>query len=195
MSELQNLTKTARSGRYLRDGIKVAIAGKPNAGKSSLLNRLLQFDRAIVTDIAGTTRDSLEEQLDVNGIPIILIDTAGIRATHDQVEIFGIERTKQSIDKADLVLLVTDVTSGWTGDDALVGDLVEARPHIILANKVDLARQFEFNGKGYETSVACLAKIAISAKTGDGIDTLTQTIERWVFDIESKTGAIVPTGA
>jgi len=196
MLDLQNLSKTARSGRYLRDGIKVAIAGKPNAGKSSLLNQLLQFDRAIVTDIAGTTRDSLEEELDVNGIPLILIDTAGIRSTHDQVEVLGIERTKQSIDKADLVLLVTDVVSGWNEDDVLVGELVKIRPHIILANKVDLSSQFEFNGKGHDTASfgsadippayctneACLAKIAISAKTGAGIGTLTDTIERWVFN-------------
>ena len=184
IEQLQKLLRTARSGRYLRDGIKVAIAGKPNAGKSSLLNQLLQFERAIVTEIPGTTRDSLEEQLDVNGIPLILIDTAGIRTTEDQVERIGIERTKQSIDRADLVLFVTDATTGRTEDDNLVAQLLGDRPHILLANKLDLVAGFDVerafaNGCA---SAACLSRIAISAMTGAGIETLTDSIEKWVFD-------------
>lgn len=179
--DLQVLLTTARSGRFLREGVRVAIAGKPNAGKSSLLNQLLKFERAIVTDVPGTTRDSLEELLDLNGIPVLLIDTAGIRATDDQVEKIGIERTQKAIAQSDLVLLVTDVLTGWTDDDQLVLDLVDDRPHIILANKVDLAPEFDFSDK-YLSNNQCLARIPISAKTGSGIAALGDAVERWVFN-------------
>ncbi len=179
--DLQVLLSTARSGRFLREGVRVAIAGKPNAGKSSLLNQLLKFERAIVTDVPGTTRDSLEELLDLNGIPVLLIDTAGIRATDDQVEKIGIERTQKAIAQSDLVLLVTDVLTGWTDDDKLVLDLVADRPHIILANKVDLVQEFDFSDK-YLSNNQCLARIPISAKTGSGIAEFSDAIERWVFN-------------
>jgi tRNA modification GTPase len=179
--ELKVLLSTTRSGRFLREGLRVAIAGKPNAGKSSLLNQLLKFERAIVTDVPGTTRDSLEELLDMNGIPVLLIDTAGIRSTVDQVEQIGIERTRKAIDQSDLVLLVTDVLTGWTEDDKLVFDLVANRPHIILANKVDLAPDFRFT-ENYDTNKMCLTKIPISAKDGSGMNELSTAIETWVFN-------------
>jgi tRNA modification GTPase len=179
--ELKVLLSTTRSGRFLREGLRVAIAGKPNAGKSSLLNQLLKFERAIVTDVPGTTRDSLEELLDMNGIPVLLIDTAGIRSTDDHVEQIGIERTRKAIDQSDLVLLVTDVLTGWTEDDKLVFDLVANRPHIILANKVDLAPDFKFTDS-YDTNEMCLAKIPISAKDGSGMNELSSAIETWVFN-------------
>ena len=99
---------------------------------------MLQFERAIVTDIPGTTRDSLEELIDLNGIPVILVDTAGIHTTENKVEQIGIERTRAAIDQADLVLLVTDLVSGWQQDDELIARLVESKPHIMLANKSDL---------------------------------------------------------
>ena len=181
VKDLQVLLSTARSGRFLREGVRVAIAGKPNAGKSSLLNQLLKFERAIVTDVPGTTRDSLEELLDMNGIPVLLIDTAGIRATEDQVEKIGIERTRKAISQSDLVLLVTDVLTGWTEDDKLVLDLVADRPHIILANKVDLAPDFQFTDS-YLSNSQCLARIPISAKNGNGMTELSEAVERWVFN-------------
>ena len=109
---LEGLAHTVRSGRFLREGVRLAIVGKPNAGKSSLLNHLLRFERAIVTDVPGTTRDSLEEMLDLNGIPIILIDTAGIRHTEDHVERIGIDRTYKAIETADLILMVCDLRTG-----------------------------------------------------------------------------------
>ncbi|MGH9548917.1 MAG: tRNA uridine-5-carboxymethylaminomethyl(34) synthesis GTPase MnmE, partial [Terriglobales bacterium] len=117
---LEQLALTVRSGRFLREGLRLAIVGKPNAGKSSLLNQLLKFDRAIVTDVPGTTRDSLEELIDVNGIPVILIDTAGIRDTEDQVEQIGIERTYRAVEHCDLALFVADVTTDWSDDDRLI---------------------------------------------------------------------------
>ncbi|CAN5422707.1 tRNA uridine-5-carboxymethylaminomethyl(34) synthesis GTPase MnmE [soil metagenome] len=181
VADLQVLLSTARSGRFLREGLRVAIAGKPNAGKSSLLNQLLKFERAIVTDVPGTTRDSLEELLDMNGIPVLLIDTAGIRATEDQVEKIGIERTQKAIAQSDLVLLVTDVLTGWTKDDKLVLDLVADRPHIILANKVDLVPDFQFSDN-YLSNSQCLARIPISAKDGSGMTELSEAVELWVFN-------------
>ncbi|MBS2001814.1 MAG: tRNA uridine-5-carboxymethylaminomethyl(34) synthesis GTPase MnmE [Candidatus Obscuribacterales bacterium] len=181
VSELKVLLNTARSGRFLREGVRVAIAGKPNAGKSSLLNQLLKFERAIVTDVPGTTRDSLEELLDINGIPVLLIDTAGIRSTEDQVEQIGIERTRKAIAQSDLVLLVTDVLTGWTEDDQLVLDIVDDRPHIILANKVDAQPNFQVSDL-YKSNAQCLGRTAISAKTGSGIETLNEIIEKWVFN-------------
>ncbi|HEY9733675.1 MAG TPA: tRNA uridine-5-carboxymethylaminomethyl(34) synthesis GTPase MnmE [Drouetiella sp.] len=181
IKELQVLLSTARSGRFLREGVRVAIAGKPNAGKSSLLNQLLKFERAIVTDVPGTTRDSLEELLDMNGIPVLLIDTAGIRSTEDQVEQIGIERTRKAIAQSDLVLLVTDILSGWTEDDQLVLDLVADRPHIILANKLDVQPNFAFTEQ-YASNAQCLAKISISAKNGDGMQDLSDAVEKWVFN-------------
>lgn len=181
IKELQVLLSTARCGRFLREGVRVAIAGKPNAGKSSLLNQLLKFERAIVTDVPGTTRDSLEELLDMNGIPVLLIDTAGIRSTDDQVEQIGIERTRRAIAQSDLVLLVTDVLSGWAEDDQLVLDLVADRPHIILANKVDLQPDFTFTDR-YASNAQCLARISISAKNGDGMQDLSNAVEKWVFN-------------
>ncbi|HEY9778240.1 MAG TPA: tRNA uridine-5-carboxymethylaminomethyl(34) synthesis GTPase MnmE [Planktothrix sp.] len=139
LDRLSILARTVRSGRFLRQGLRLAIVGKPNAGKSSLLNQLLQFERAIVTDVPGTTRDSLEEQLDLHGIPVILVDTAGIRKTEDHVEQIGIERTYKTIESADLALLVTDVTTGWTTDDDLIAKMLAHVPYMVLANKIDLA--------------------------------------------------------
>lgn len=188
VKELQMLLSTVRSGRFLREGVRVAIAGKPNAGKSSLLNQLLKFERAIVTDIPGTTRDSLEELLDINGIPVLLIDTAGIRSTEDHVEQIGIERTRKAIAQSDLSLLVTDVLTGWSSDDQLVLDLVADRPHIILANKVDMEPNFQFSDI-YGSNSQCLGRIAISAKTGSGMDVLSETIEKWVFNDQQAKDA------
>lgn len=183
--DLQALLNTARSGRFLREGVRVAIVGKPNAGKSSLLNQLLKFERAIVTDVPGTTRDSLEELLDLEGIPVLLIDTAGIRSTEDQVEQIGIERTRKAIEKSDLVLLVTDVLTGWKNDDQLVLDIVADRPHIILANKIDAVSNFDianFSPLSDTQASKCLAQIPISAKDGAGMDVLGGAIKKWVFN-------------
>lgn len=178
LQKLQELSKTARSGRFLRDGTRLSIVGQPNAGKSSLLNQLLKFERAIVTPTAGTTRDSLEELLDLNGIPIILIDTAGIRPTSDEIERIGIDRTKQAISESDLVLWVEDLSNPDKLDDAQILELLQARPFIKVLNKVDLS-----STKGQNTA----SEVYISAKTGMGMNDLSHTIEQWVLQGNNST--------
>lgn len=181
LTELDVLARTARTGRFLREGLRLAIVGRPNAGKSSLLNRLLQFERAIVTDVPGTTRDSLEEMLDLKGIPILLVDTAGIRHTEDQVEQIGIERSKRAIAEADLALLVIDATQGEGEPETQIRELLGDKPHITVNNKADLV--------GTKSG-----GIAISALTGQNIDDLTKEIEKFVFeDTASREGPSLNT--
>jgi tRNA modification GTPase len=163
LEKLGRLAATARTGRFLREGLRLAIVGKPNAGKSSLLNQLLQFDRAIVTDIPGTTRDSLEELLDMNGIPVILTDTAGIRTTDDQVEKIGIERSRNAVEQADLVLFLCDLNSPWTNDDRLILQMIGPKPFVALGNKVDLQPSFSFAGHGRSESSSPTRKAVATA--------------------------------
>ncbi|MBX9670941.1 MAG: tRNA uridine-5-carboxymethylaminomethyl(34) synthesis GTPase MnmE [Candidatus Obscuribacterales bacterium] len=135
--ELERLMKTARTGRFLRAGLRLSIVGRPNAGKSSLLNRILAYERAIVTDIPGTTRDSIEELFEIKGIPICLIDTAGVRITDDKVEKIGIERTGRAIAESDLVLLLFDITQGWGDEEKEILSLIGSQSYILVLNKVD----------------------------------------------------------
>lgn len=149
-AELERLRNTADRGELLRSGLKVAIIGRPNVGKSSLLNAWSQSDRAIVTDLPGTTRDVVESQLVVGGIPIQVLDTAGIRETADQVERIGVERSRRAAQRADLLLFVIDAVAGWTDGDCEIferlreslgdGDRPEAppKPILLVANKIDL---------------------------------------------------------
>jgi tRNA modification GTPase len=137
---------TADRGELLRSGLKVAIAGRPNVGKSSLLNAWSQSDRAIVTNLPGTTRDVVDSQLIVGGIPITVLDTAGIRATEDIVEKIGVERSLSSIKSADLVLLVIDAQIGWTDSDQEIYEFIKSshRPIILVINKIDLIDSLQF---------------------------------------------------
>lgn len=125
-------------GEVYRDGISVAISGKPNVGKSSLLNALLKKDRAIVTNIPGTTRDVIEDYINIRGIPVKLIDTAGIRDTVDEIERLGVERSRQVLEEADLIIMVLDVADGISGNDLDIYQVVKERNLIILVNKEDL---------------------------------------------------------
>jgi tRNA modification GTPase len=136
--EVTRLLATKDQGELLRTGLKVAIVGRPNVGKSSLLNAWSQCDRAIVTDLPGTTRDVVESQLVVGGIPVQVLDTAGIRETADQVEKIGVERSRQVASSADLILLTIDATVGWTQADAEIHVQVQHRPTILVINKIDL---------------------------------------------------------
>jgi tRNA modification GTPase len=159
---VNQLAETYSAGRLLQAGLKVAIVGRPNVGKSSLFNRLLEHDRAIVTEIPGTTRDTLSHAIDIGGIPVLLTDTAGLRETTDSIESLGIERTWRAIDDADLVLEVLDAS----GDE--VENRVEAKtqiPSILVFNKCDLTSK----------RIDPLA-IYVSALTGDGLDALRAAI-------------------
>lgn len=138
LAEVSKIIATADKGELLRTGLKVAIVGRPNVGKSSLLNAWSRCDRAIVTDLPGTTRDIVESQLVVGGIPVQVLDTAGIRATADQVEKIGVARSLHSAEAADLVLLTIDATAGWSEADQEIYEQVQHRPLIIIINKIDL---------------------------------------------------------
>jgi tRNA modification GTPase len=139
VTEVEQILQTADRGELLRSGIKVAIVGRPNVGKSSLLNAWSRSDRAIVTELPGTTRDVVESQLVVGGIPVQVLDTAGIRETQDPVERLGVARSRASAEAADLVLLTVDAQAGWTDTDQLIYNSVRDRPLILVINKVDLA--------------------------------------------------------
>ncbi|MEG4999762.1 tRNA uridine-5-carboxymethylaminomethyl(34) synthesis GTPase MnmE [Microcoleus sp. B4-D4] len=140
LAELSIILTTADRGELLRTGLKVAIVGRPNVGKSSLLNAWSKCDRAIVTDLPGTTRDVVESQLVVGGIPVQVLDTAGIRETEDKVEKIGVERSRAAAKQADLVLLTIDAESGWTEGDSEIYEQVKHRQLIIIINKIDLVK-------------------------------------------------------
>ncbi|WP_341526643.1 tRNA uridine-5-carboxymethylaminomethyl(34) synthesis GTPase MnmE [Nostoc sp. UHCC 0302] len=141
--QITRLLETKDKGELLRTGLKVAIVGRPNVGKSSLLNAWSQSDRAIVTDLPGTTRDVVESQLVVGGIPIQVLDTAGIRETADQVEKIGVERSRRAASAADLVLLTIDASVGWMQGDQEIYEQVQHRPLILVINKIDLVKETE----------------------------------------------------
>ena len=171
----QKLLKTADSGRIMREGIRVSISGKPNVGKSSVLNMLSHSERAIVTDIAGTTRDVIEEYVNLDGIPLILSDTAGIHDTDDTVEKIGVERSLKSIDEADLVLAVIDGSRETDSYDKAVLESTKDKKRIILVNKSDIAKaDIEYIKSLSDGSEV----IEISALTGDGADRLSEVIKK-----------------
>lgn len=186
-SELTKLLESAESGIILREGITCVICGKPNVGKSSLLNALLQRDRAIVTHIPGTTRDAIEEFANINGIPFKLVDTAGIAPTEDIVEREGILRSREYLEQADLVLLVIDANGDITDEDKMLLDDTSGRPRIIVINKIDLPQNIKSAALGSEGAVK------ISAKFGDGIDELKKKMADtvWGGKIISSDGAVI----
>lgn len=142
-TSLIKLNESSKTGKIIREGVKAVIVGKPNVGKSSLLNALLGEQRAIVTDIAGTTRDIIEEKVNVKGVPLRLIDTAGIRDTEDVVEKIGVEKSKQHFNEADLVIFVLNGAETLTDEDIQIMDLVKDRHALVIINKVDLPQQID----------------------------------------------------
>lgn len=170
---LARLVASADQGRLYRDGIAVVIAGVPNVGKSSLLNALLQEERALVTAIPGTTRDTIEEYLDIEGLPVRIIDTAGIRDNADEVEELGIQRAKSLIQQADLVLFMVDSSRNLSQADVQLFDLVAAKPLIVVVNKIDLETDGEWSGAAQGLS---RREVRISAKLQRGIDDLKKAI-------------------
>jgi tRNA modification GTPase len=173
-AEIIRLLATKDKGELLRTGLKVAIVGRPNVGKSSLLNAWSQSDRAIVTDLPGTTRDVVESQLVVGGIPVQVLDTAGIRETTDQVEKIGVERSRRAANAADLVLLTIDASAGWTESDQEIYEQVQHRPLILVINKIDLV---EGESKILQSQIPNFKyKIVTAAAQNQGIDALEKAI-------------------
>ncbi|CJW01342.1 tRNA modification GTPase TrmE [Streptococcus pneumoniae] len=172
---LTKLLRTARRGKILREGISTAIIGRPNVGKSSLLNNLLREDKAIVTDIAGTTRDVIEEYVNINGVPLKLIDTAGIRETDDIVEQIGVERSKKALKEANLVLLVLNASEPLTAQDRQLLEISQDTNRIILLNKTDLPETIE-------TSKLPEDVIRISVLKNQNIDKIEERINNLFFE-------------
>ncbi len=174
---LQDLLAGAERGILYRQGVRAAIVGRPNVGKSSLLNALLRVERAIVTPIPGTTRDTLEETLNLNGIPLVLVDTAGIRSgVQDTVESLGIERSHAALGQADLALLVVDVAEPLADADLEIATLIGAKPVIVIGNKTDLPALADWHNL-----LPHAPHIEISALTGIGLSDLEQAIEQTVI--------------
>ena len=177
--EAQQILATADRGELLRTGLKVAIVGRPNVGKSSLLNAWSRSDRAIVTDLPGTTRDVVDSQLVVGGIPIQVLDTAGIRETEDVVEKIGVERSRQAAQSADLVLMVIDASVGWIEKDAEIYKTVSDRPVILVINKIDLTPQDSVTPQPILTHES-IAIVKTAASQQQGIEDLEAAILRCI---------------
>lgn len=165
---LDDMLAESKSGRMMRDGVMAAIAGTPNAGKSSLLNRFLETERAIVTDVPGTTRDVIEEWISIQGVPICLVDTAGIRSTDDTVEQIGVRRAKEYMDRADIILVVVDQSRPLQEEDRQILETAKGRQALIVLNKEDLQPAF----KTEELQSYGLPILSISASTGAGMGAL-----------------------
>jgi len=183
--ELDELISSSKQGIIYREGLKTVIVGRPNVGKSSLLNTLLEEKRAIVTDIPGTTRDAIEEYINIGGIPLRIIDTAGIRKTEDLVEKIGVEKTEGYLREADLVLMMIDISQGLEKDDLRIYELVQNKPLIILINKTDLDLGFDYNEiekKFHKHSI-----LKISVKEEKGIKELKEAIINEVLGENIRT--------
>ena len=186
-NEIKKLYDTAESGKILRDGLKTVIVGKPNVGKSSLLNSILGENRAIVTDIAGTTRDVIEEFVNIKGIPLKIVDTAGIRETDDIVEKIGVEKSRESFSTADLVIMVLDASRKLAEEDIEILESLENKKTIVLLNKIDLKPEIEIEKiKEYVNEEDI---IEISALKHQGIEELHDKIEGMVYQGSVKNSS------
>lgn len=190
---IKKLIASADTGKVFRDGLKTLIVGKPNVGKSSLLNALLREKRAIVTDIPGTTRDVIEEIVNIKGIPLKLVDTAGIRETEDVVERIGVEKTREAIAGADLVLMMIDAFTGITPEDKEIFPLLEGKNRVVILNKIDL---------GTDRGITEIREISgekdileMSLVHGKGLDELEKRIEEMVYEgVSTGQDDVIITG-
>jgi len=192
IGEIDLLLSTADEGKILREGLSTVIVGKPNVGKSSLLNALVKEKRAIVTDVPGTTRDAIEEYISIEGIPVKVVDTAGIRETEDIVEKIGVEKSKEKIDEADLVILMLDLSNKLSHEDREIIKYIKDKKYIVLLNKSDLDGKIEMEElkdlkSKYITS--------ISVKTGEGLNLVKEHIKDLFFNGEIKTEGIYVTNS
>ncbi len=173
-NELIKLSKTFENGKILKEGVKIAIIGSPNAGKSSLLNSMLKEERAIVTDIAGTTRDIIEEQISIEGIPFKVIDTAGIRDAKDKIEQIGIEKSKKAANEADVILAVFDSSVPLNDEDREILNLLKQKKSIIVLNKTDLKQIV--NNECKEIQDVNTEVINISLKNNEGLEKIYESL-------------------
>ncbi|MBM7624306.1 tRNA uridine-5-carboxymethylaminomethyl(34) synthesis GTPase MnmE [Sporohalobacter salinus] len=185
LEEIEDLIATSKKGRIVREGIQTAIIGKPNVGKSSLLNALLRENRAIVTEVPGTTRDVIEEVININGIPLKIIDTAGIREAKNEVEKIGIKKSQKFLERADLVLLVLDAHCGLTAEDKKIIDLAKGKDTIIVVNKTDLEPKLDIEELKEELNMKSI--VETSATEGIGINELEEIISEMVFGGQIKS--------
>ena len=189
--EANRLIDSYDTGKKIKEGIKTVIVGKPNVGKSTLLNVLLHEERAIVTHVAGTTRDIIEEIINIKGVPLVLVDTAGIRKTDDIVENIGVEKSKQFIGKADLVLLVLDASKELENEDIEVINQIKENKKkvIVLLNKIDLNKKINLEGHNLENIVE------ISAKDNIGIEDMQEKIYSYIVeeDVENSSEKLIIT--
>jgi tRNA modification GTPase len=198
-ADTAKLADTFKAGHLIRDGLRVALVGKPNVGKSSLFNALLGNGRAIVTEIAGTTRDQLHERFTINNIPISLIDTAGLRETSDTVESIGVERSKALMADADLVIVMLDASEPITDEDHGILDSVAKLNYIIALNKIDKVPSGDMDNltaaSGSKLSNLRSKITPLSAKTGEGLDELRETIIRPFAPEDVTTSGFLVTDA
>lgn len=186
IKRIDSLLLTKKTGSVIKNGINAVIVGRPNVGKSSILNALLNKNKAIVTDIAGTTRDVIEDAFEINGVKVNIIDTAGIRKTKDIVEKIGVDKSYEQIKLADVVLLVLDNSSELTNEDKELLDLIKDKKHIIIANKID--KPTKYNYKKLDENI-----VFVSASTGENINKIKEMIFNLVIDKKLFGGEILIT--
>jgi tRNA modification GTPase len=179
-NEINRLIEGADTGKILREGLNTIIVGKPNVGKSSLLNVLLQEKRAIVTDIPGTTRDVIEEYINIKGIPVKLVDTAGIRNTHDVVEAIGVQKSKEYIDKADLIIFMVDSSRPLEDEDKEIIDMIKDKKCIVVINKIDLPLKADVDYIKSIFGENSLVKASVSIEKG--VEEIKQKIVDLVYE-------------
>ncbi len=171
--QLCDLEASYEAGRIIHDGLTVVLAGKPNSGKSSVFNRLLESERAIVTDVPGTTRDPLREAIDLRGVPVLLVDTAGIRESAESVERAGIARSLEHVSEADLILFVVDESRRYSDEDEFIWRNVQPKPFLMVRNKIDLPSRLVLPE---QVEADCLQMISLSALLGENVDELVEGI-------------------
>ena len=192
INSLDKLAATFASGHLLRDGLRVTLAGRPNVGKSSLFNRLLAHERAIVTDIPGTTRDTISEAISINGVPVLLTDTAGLRESTDDVERIGVDRTRQAMADADLIVVVLDGSDELSNEDLNLLSHARELKHVIARNKSDLP---EFRPRFESSFDNSVQSVDVSALTGSGVEALCAAILAPFGALDSQNDGLLITNA
>lgn len=189
--KIEILLSTADRGKILRDGLNTVILGKPNVGKSSLLNAILRENRAIVTDIPGTTRDIIEEYVNIDGIPLKIIDTAGIRDTDDIVEKIGVDKAKDIVEEADLIIAIFDISRELSDEDIKIIDLIKDKKTIVLLNKTDLPNKYDEDY--FKNYIRDMQIISTSITKGIGLDVLEDSIRKMFYagELEIKSDIVI----